>query len=177
MTAAIRGPYCTGASAPCGAAPRVRCPQPHSRSISWCSVTLTFTGGRSKTWRRSTAMTGRPARPAPHRRQHAGSCRTSRSGLATCASVWPRCPSCPPGLRPLFFRSDRDRSGGLARPSLDGGLDELRDVCLSRSSSSATRSRACASPAGARASAACDSANSPRSEAASAASTSSPEPA
>jgi len=34
MTAAIRGPYCTGASAPGGAAPLVRCPQPHSRSIS-----------------------------------------------------------------------------------------------------------------------------------------------
>ena len=34
MTAAIRGPYCTGASAPAGAAPLVRCPQPHSRSIS-----------------------------------------------------------------------------------------------------------------------------------------------
>ena len=34
MTAAIRGPYWTGASAPGGAAALVRCPQPHSRSIS-----------------------------------------------------------------------------------------------------------------------------------------------
>ncbi len=33
-TAAIRGPYWTGASAPAGAAPLVRCPQTHSRSIS-----------------------------------------------------------------------------------------------------------------------------------------------
>ena len=29
MTAAIRGPYCTGPSAPCGAVPLARCPQPH----------------------------------------------------------------------------------------------------------------------------------------------------
>jgi len=34
MTAAIRGPYCTGAPAPCGAEALVRCPQRHSRSIS-----------------------------------------------------------------------------------------------------------------------------------------------
>jgi len=34
MTAAIRGPYCTGPSAPGGAAALVRCPHPHSRSIS-----------------------------------------------------------------------------------------------------------------------------------------------
>ena len=40
-------------------------------------------GGRSKTWRRSTDVTGRPARPAPQPQQAAGSCRTSRSGRAT----------------------------------------------------------------------------------------------
>ena len=34
MIAAIRGPYCTGASAPCGAAALVRRPQLHSRSMS-----------------------------------------------------------------------------------------------------------------------------------------------
>jgi len=34
MIAAIRGPYCTGASAPSGAMPLVRRPQRHSRSIS-----------------------------------------------------------------------------------------------------------------------------------------------
>ena len=100
MTVAIRGPYCTGASAPSGAAPFERCPQPHSR--------------------RSIPVTGRLASPAPHRLQHAGSCRSSRSGLATCASVWPGCPSCPPCLRPVFFRSDRDQGGGFASPSADG---------------------------------------------------------
>jgi hypothetical protein len=125
MTAAIRGPYCTGASAPCGAAPLVRCPQPHSRSIIWCSITVTFTGGRSKTWRRSTPVTGRPARPAPHLEHDPGSCCSSRSGFATCASVWPGCSSCPPGLRPLFFRSDRDLGGGFANPSPDGGIEEF----------------------------------------------------
>ena len=34
MTAAIRGPYCTGASAPAGAVALVRYPQSHVRSIS-----------------------------------------------------------------------------------------------------------------------------------------------
>ena len=71
----------------------------------------------------------------------------------------------------------RSRGGGLPSPSLDGGLDELRGVCLSRASSSAIRSRACASSSTARASAACDPASSARSEATSAASTSSAEPA
>ena len=176
MIAAIRGPYCAGASAPCGAMPLVRCPQPHSRSISWCSATLIVTSGRSKTWRRSTPVTGRPLSPAPQRPQQPGSWRASRSGRATCASVVPTCPSCPPGLRPLFFRSDRGR-GGLSSPSLDGGLEEFRGVCLSRASSSAIRSRACASSSSARASAACDCASSPRSAVTSAASASSPGPA
>ena len=73
----------------------------------------------------------RPARPAPHPEHDLGSCRTSRSGFATWASVWPGCPSCPPGFRPVFFRSDRGRGGGFANPSADGGLEEFRDVCLS----------------------------------------------
>jgi len=29
-------------------------------------------------------------------------------------------------------RSDRGRGGGLSSPSLDGGLEEVRGVCLSR---------------------------------------------
>jgi hypothetical protein len=95
MIAAIRGPYCTGPSAPAGPAPLVRCPQMHSRSISWCPVTSTAAGGRPGTWRRSTPVTGRPARPAPPPAQQAGSCGTSRSGFATCANVRPSCPSCP----------------------------------------------------------------------------------
>jgi hypothetical protein len=61
------------------------------------------------------------------------------------ASAWPGCPSCPPGLRPVFRRSDRDRGGGFANPSPDGGLEEFRDVFRSRSSSSAIRSCARAS--------------------------------
>ena len=169
MTAAIRGPYCTGPSAPGGAAALVRSPQPHSRSISWCPVTSARTGCRSNTWRRSTPVTGRPASPAPHRPQQPGPCRTSRSGLATCASVVPLCPSCPPGLRPLLFRSDRGRGAGLASPSLDGGQEEF---CFSRASSPAIRSRACASSAVACASAAAAPASSRRSDATSPASTS-----
>jgi hypothetical protein len=45
----------------------------------------------------------------------------------------------------------------MSSPSLDGGLEEFRGVCLSRASSSAIRSRACASSSSTRASAACDS--------------------
>ena len=65
----------------------------------------------------------------------------------TAASVEPSCPCCAPGLRPLLFRSDR-RGAGLPSPSLDGGLDEFRGVCVSRASSSAIRSRATASSPG-----------------------------
>ena len=79
--------------------------------------------------RRSTPLTGRPARAAPHLPQPPGSCHTSRSGLATCVGVCPLCPSCPPGRRPLFFRNDR--GAGLASPSLDGGPEEFRGVCRS----------------------------------------------
>jgi hypothetical protein len=59
----------------------VRCPQPHSRSISWCSVTSARNGGRSKTWRRSTDVTGPPASAATARTTpaHAG----PPSGLAS----------------------------------------------------------------------------------------------
>ncbi len=99
-----------------------------------------------------------------------------RSTTRGCHAALPRRgPSCPPGLRPLF-RSDH-RGGGLPSPSPDGGLDEFRGVCLSRASSSAIRSRACASSSAARASAACDPASSACSQATSPASTSSAEPA
>ena len=98
-----------------------------------------------------------------------------RSGFATCASVVPGCPSCPPGLRPVFFRSDRDLGGGFANPSPDGGLEEFRDFFLSWSSSSAIRSRARPSSTRVSSSAARASASSRRSEATSAATTSSPE--
>jgi hypothetical protein len=74
-------------------------------------------------------------------------------------------PVLPPGFRPVFFRSDRDLDGGFPNPSPDGGLEEFRDVCLSRSSSSAIR------PA-ARPSSATASASSRRSDTTSAASTS-----
>ena len=78
---------------------------------------------------------------------------------ATCASVNPLCPSCPRGLRPVFFRSDL--GAGLPRPSPNGGCEESRGFCRSRASSSAIRSRARAS-----------SASSPRSDMTGAASTS-----
>jgi hypothetical protein len=115
------------------------------------------------------------ARPAPSAAARLVSQLPVRPGHL--GSVLPSCPSWPPGLRPVFFRSDCGRGGGLSSPSLDGGLDEFRGLCLSRASSSAIRSRACARFSCARASAARDSASSPRSAATSAATTSSAEPA
>ena len=49
-------------------------------------------------------------------------------------------PSCPAGLRPLLVRNDR--GAGLASPSLDGGFEEFRGVCLPRLCNSARSSRA-----------------------------------
>ena len=48
----------------------------------------------------------------------------------------PRLPLRPPGLRPVFFRSDF--GAGLASPSDDGGLEEFREFWPSRARSSAT---------------------------------------
>jgi hypothetical protein len=73
-----------GQLTPAGASPRVRCPHSHSRSMSWCSVTSTFTGGRSNTCRFSTPVTGRPANDRRQPAQHCGSCGTCRSALSTC---------------------------------------------------------------------------------------------
>jgi hypothetical protein len=171
MIAAIRGPYWTGASALAGTVPLGAVPAaalaldqlmpghlaPHRLQAG--DLAALYPGDR-------------PARqPAPHRPQQPGSCRISRSGRATCASVVPLWPSCPPGLRPLLFRSDRGRGAGLASPSPGGGLEEVRGFCFSRASSSAIRSRASASSARACSSAATAPASSRRSDAISAAST------
>jgi hypothetical protein len=77
-SAATRGPYCTGASTPCGAPALVRSPQlGHSISIIWCSVTSAFTGGISVTCRRSTPVSRAPSSPAPQLRQADGACRST----------------------------------------------------------------------------------------------------
>src|SRR6266545_1560226 len=139
---APRGPYCTGASTPAGASPRVRCPHTHSRSTSWCSVTSMRIGGRSNCWRRSTAVIGRPVSEHPQPVHGPGSCTTSCFGLATCRSVVPSWPCCPPGLRPVFLRNDLGFGAGLANPSDDGGLLELPESAANRASNSAIRVRA-----------------------------------
>ena len=135
----MRGPYWTGASIPAGALARVRCPHVHSRSMSWCSLTSIFTGGRSKHWRRSMAVTGRPASDRPQPSHDPGSWRTSWSGRSTCRSVAPSWPGCPPGSRSVFARNDRVLGAGLASPSEDGGLLELPELDASRASNSAIR--------------------------------------
>ncbi len=65
----------------------------------------------------------------------------AQSGPATRIIVVPSCPSCPPGLRPVFFRNAHGLGGVLPSPSQDGGLEEFCEVCFSRASSSAIRSR------------------------------------
>jgi hypothetical protein len=72
------------------------------------------TGGRSKTWRRSTPVTGRPARATLHRPQQPGSCTTSRSGRATCANLVPLCAPCPPACA----RSSSAATAAQAWPAL-----------------------------------------------------------
>jgi hypothetical protein len=65
----------------------------------------------------------------PQPAQAAGSCTTTSSGTATCRSVRPSRPSCPPGLRP--DRPRRDFGAGLSSPSVDGGLEEFREDAAS----------------------------------------------
>src|SRR3990170_2602367 len=53
MRACSSGPYCTGWVTPSGNSARLMVPHPWQVLISArCSVTSTFTGGISKTWRR-----------------------------------------------------------------------------------------------------------------------------
>ena len=110
MTAAIRGPYCTGALRP------LRGRAPGALPAAALALDQLMLRHRHRDRRQVKDLAAldpgdrRPARPAPHLPQQAGSCRSSRSAFATCASVRPGCPSCPPGFRPVFFRSDRGRA-------------------------------------------------------------------
>src|SRR5579859_6005666 len=119
----IRGPYWTGAFTPSGARAFVSQPQPHFTVSSWCSVVTAFTGGMSMTCRRSTAVTGAFFRDFPQQPRLAGRCRTFLSGCSDSSIVAPGWPFGLPGLRPDLPRSDF--GDGLARPSDDGGFDEL----------------------------------------------------
>jgi hypothetical protein len=85
--------------------------------------------------------------------QAPGSCMTTSSGTGTCRSVRPSRPGCPPGLRPDRPRSDF--GAGLSSPSVDGGLEELREEAASRRSSSAIRASCSAIRASCSASRAC----------------------
>ena len=134
--AVSRGPYCTGAVTPAGAAAPVTVPQPQRREMSWCSVTTGRAGGTSVTCRRITPASPAPARLSPHAGHCSGSCAITSSGAAVNSSVAPGCPFGRPGLRPLLPRSDR--VGGLAGPSCDGGFEEFREFCPTRARSSAT---------------------------------------
>ncbi len=122
-SAAIRGPYCTGAVTPAGASALVASPQPHSSSIIWCSVVTAFTGGMSMTCRRSTAVTRRAGLPGAAPRQAGSAAPLDQDGPVSCI-VAPGWPFGRPGLRPVFLRSDF--GAGFARPSDDGGFEEFR---------------------------------------------------
>ena len=132
----IRGPYCTGAVTPAGAAAFVSCPQPHSNVSIWCSVTSALTGGMSMTWRRSTTVTSAPFRDFPQQPHLAGRCRTLSSGWSVSCIVAPGWPFGRPGFRPDFPRSDF--GDGFARPSDDGGFEEFREFEATRAARSAT---------------------------------------
>ena len=87
--------------------------------------------GRSNTCRLSTSRCIETVSPARQSRHACASCRTTRSGWATCRSVSPLCSACPP-----LFLSERPRRlpgmrGFFFSPSLDGGLERVE---LSKSS-------------------------------------------
>ena len=132
----IRGPYCTGALTPSGAAAFVSQPQPHFRVSIWCSVVTAFTGGISMTCLRSTAVTSAFRRDFPQRPHFAGRCRTFLSGCSDSSIVTPGWPFGLPGLRPALPRSDF--GDGFAGPSDDGGLLELREFAFTWAARSAT---------------------------------------
>src|SRR5271165_908435 len=120
-----RGPYWTGAVTPSGAWAFVSHPQPHLTVSIWCSVVTAFTGGMSMTCRRSTAVTGAFFRDFPQQAHFAGRCRTFLPGFSDSSIVAPGWPFGLPGLRPDLPRTDF--GAGLAGPSDDGGLLELRE--------------------------------------------------
>ena len=136
MIAVIRGPYCTGALTPSGAAPQVLAPQRQRRVMSWCSVTCTVIGGRSNTCRRSIPTSGAVARSAPQPVHGPGSRRRRSFGSATSTNVEPGCPGRPPGRRPLLPRSDFG-VGLTNAESDDGGFEELRELMPRRRRNSA----------------------------------------
>src|SRR5690349_7203818 len=133
----IRGPYWTGAFTPSGDAAFVSQPHPHFTVSIWCSVVTVFTGGTSMTCLRSTAVTGAFLRDFPQQPHLAGRCFTFLSGCSDSSIVVPGWPCGRPGLRPDLPRSDF--GDGLAGPSDDGGLLELREFVFTW----AARSAAC----------------------------------
>jgi hypothetical protein len=121
---------------PAGPAAAVSAPQPQRRETSRCSTTRTVICGMSNTCRRMIPAGGPSAVSVlPQPAQAPGSWTTTSSGTATCRSVRPSRPGCPPGLRPDRLRSDF--GAGLSSPSADGGLEEFREEAASCRFSSA----------------------------------------
>ena len=108
---------------------------------SRCSLTRTAIAGSSATWWRhgSTASTSScSANTCAQAWQRSGQCSTissTRSGGSSRRCL-PSCPGWPPGVRPEPGRRGRGAADG---GSCDGGSDELRELRLSRRSSSTTR--------------------------------------
>jgi len=108
---------------------------------SRCSVTLTAIAGSSATWCRhgsAASTSSRSEKTCAHDRQRSGQCSTTSSTCPVASSrrCLPSCPGWPPRLRPEPGRRGR---GGAEGGSCEGGSDELCELRLSRSSSSATR--------------------------------------
>lgn len=71
MIAAIRGPYCAGASTPSGATPHTTVPQPHRPVAAPSSDLLVFSDphrdlGQINTWRRTSPVSAAPVSPLPY---------------------------------------------------------------------------------------------------------------
>jgi hypothetical protein len=135
--ARTRGPYWAGAPTPAGTAAIVVVPHRQRRCCRRCSVTRSCTGGKSKTCRTSTDVTGarrnEPAQPWQAR----GRCVNTSSGESTCRNVKPGSPGCFPGARSEDSR--RERGGAFPGPSDDGGFEDVREFLRSNASNSATR--------------------------------------
>jgi len=133
----VRGPKPPGAIS-AGQAAAVAAP--HAPQVRVCrrySVPSGMMRGSSATWWRPGAGSS-PAKGAPHWAHTSGLTSTMRSTCSTGSSgrPCPAWPTCPPAGRPEWARL---RRAGALGGSEDGGRDDVREVCFSRSSSAARR--------------------------------------
>jgi hypothetical protein len=99
---------------------------------------------RSNTWRFSIPVADFGSSDRPQRPQAHASCRTTQSGSATCRSVAPLWPVCPPLALPEAPRRLPALRDFFPNPSLEGGLELFELSCPNRRRRSATSARSAA---------------------------------